>query len=170
MKKIILCFGIILLLFSSANAQSGSTKNDDEFKLDVGPMAAVPLGMYGKETSFGLGAFVKGAYNVAPNLDATLHIGFTTFWGKSYGGIKLANDHLFNALAGGSYTFFEGLHGDAGVGFALQTGDPGFQFRVGAGYRMENGLDFTVNYNGLHAAQETSGYIGVGVSYTIFQK
>jgi hypothetical protein len=169
MKKTILCLVIAAMTVVAAKAQKdNAAATADPLRVEIGADGALPIGDFSNANNIGFGGFVKGGYAISKNFEANLSVGFTAFPGKTYSGFKLADVHLFNILAGGSYLLDGGFHIDAGVGFALVSGDAGFQYRVGAGYRFAKSWDVTVNYNAVSQGG-TISYIGAGIAYAILK-
>jgi len=171
MKKVLLSLAIVTIVSLSAKAQSSDSKSSDsQIKLDIGATGAIPLGNFGDDYSFGIGGFLKGAYNVSPNVDVTLTAGYKNFSGKTISGITIPSEGIIDFIAGASYLMDGGFHIDGGIGYGLFTpgSSGGFAYRVGAGYKFASVWDVTANYNGVSDVVTTS-YIGIGISYALIK-
>ena len=174
MKRLFLSLAIITIAGVSANAQSDKSESSP-VKLDIGVAGGIPVGNFNTVSTFGIGGFLKGAYTVSSDFDVTLTAGYTSFSGATYSFLgqstKYPTEGLISVLAGGSYYVDNGFHVDAGIGFGDFTpgSSSGFAYRAGVGYKLDMGLDFTANYNGISQTGGSLSYIGLGISYRILK-
>lgn len=175
MKK----FFFIALFFIMTNVSKAQTSNSN-FKLDIGATGALPVGQgFADDQSFGIGGFIKGSYKIHPKIEGIVIANYNNFFGKTINTqgstIKVYPAQIFSILAGGSYTIYKRFHIDGRAGFATlsqqielfgkQTYNS-FTYSVGAGYRLTNSLDATLNFNGLSNGLPIA-FVAVGISYLI---
>ncbi len=175
MKKIILSFAVIVLAIG-ASAQKGSSDDAQKLKFSVGIEAALPLGDFGKISSFGIGGTAQADYNIATDIDLTLNAGFISFAGKSvnfagFGTIKYPAVSYIPVLGGVKYNFTENVYGSAQLGltFASVSGagsSSSFTYAPGVGYKFTENLDALLKYTGYSANGGSTSTIGLRVAYT----
>ena len=177
MKKIILSVAVFLQILN-VSAQKVKSEETKPFKFSAGVEAALPLGNFGKNASFGIGGSAQVDYNVATNIDITLNAGYISFAGKSrtipgLGTFKFPRQSYVPVLAGTKYHFTENVFGSAqlGVTFISFSGGSGstsvFTFAPGVGYKFSKNLDAILKYTGYSAtSMGTASTIGLRVGYT----
>jgi Outer membrane protein beta-barrel domain len=175
MKKIILSVAVIALALG-VNAQKGSSEDAQPLKFSVGIEAALPLGDFGKISSFGIGGTAQADYNVASDLDITLNAGFISFAGKSvniagFGSVKYPTVSYIPVLGGIKYHFTENVYGSAQLGltFASASGagsSSAFTYAPGVGYKFTENIDALLKYTGYSADGGSTSTIGLRVAYT----
>jgi Outer membrane protein beta-barrel domain len=179
MKKVLLSAALIVAVAFGANAQKG--EDDAKLKFSAGLEAALPLGDFGKSSSFGIGASAQANYNVAENIDVTLNAGYISFAGKDqtfdlFPGlippttVKGVSVGYIPVLAGISYNFTESLYGSAQLGLTFAsvggTSSSVFTYAPGIGYKITENIDALLKYTGYNQTGASASTIGLRVAYT----
>lgn len=177
MKKIFLALSIVAVSFA-ANAQS-----NEGFHVAGGLHVALPLGDFGKASSFGVGAQVQGEYVFAENISGTFTTGYTSFMGKSvdeptgydintgqytYSKVKLPATGYIPFLAGIRFYAAPSFFIGGKLGYGLLSGggesDGAFNYQPEIGYNAEK-FQVAAGYNGLSKNGASLSHIGLSVLY-----
>ncbi len=184
MKKFILSIAVTALVFNVSAQKSSS--DDQPLKFSIGIEAALPLGDFGKVSSFGIGGTAQVDYTIKESLAVTLNAGYISFSGKSttipaysIGGvtvpattIKYGNVGYIPVLAGVKYSFTDALYGSAQLGLTIASASGGgessstFTYAPGVGYKFTENIDALLKYTGYSANGGSTSTIGLRVAYT----
>ncbi len=177
MKKNILSV-VVFLLVLNVSAQKGKSEETKPFKFSAGVEAALPVGNFGKNATFGIGGSAQADYKVATNVDITLNAGYISFGGKSraiagLGTFKFPTQNYIPVLAGAKFNFAENVFGSVqlGVTFTSFSGGTGstsvFTFAPGVGYKFSKNLDAILKYTGYNGSgMGLASTIGLRIGYT----
>lgn len=178
MRKQIIFMAMIAFAFiftQNAQAQQG------DFKINPGLELGVPIGDFGKATSIGFGATVKGLYNVSDDGQVELTLGYLSFSGKKVGGYKIGNYGIIPIMAGYRHNF-DGFYGEGQLGLASVSykvpsetymgvtigggtySSTEFSWALGVGYNFDN-FDLSARYQAIQASGGALGWFGIRVGY-----
>jgi hypothetical protein len=172
MKKTILSIAIIGISIASFAQKK---QNDFQMlKLSVGAEAALPLGDFGKASTFGIGGTAQADYKVTDDLALNINAGYisflpksttvlgTTFKGKAVGYIPI--------LGGIRYYFSENVFALAQLGVTIATASGTssslFTYAPGIGYKFSDNVDAALKYTGYSKNSNNSSTIGLRIAYT----
>ena len=163
MKKICLILAFIAISFIGANAQA-----PDGFQAGGGVRLSLPVGDWADYWSFGIGAELQGEYGFSEKFSGVFTTGYSSFLGKTIGGIKLDAIGYIPLLAGvrvyPAASFFVG--GQLGYGILTGGGSSEgvFNYQPQIGY---NGGSFQIAlcYNALSESGSTTSHIGLSAIY-----
>lgn len=165
MKKLFFISALTAVSFAG-NAQNQTGK---PLKFSIGLEAALPLGTFADDFSFGIGGSAQADYSVAEKLALTLNAGYISFSGKTISGYKTPSIGLIPVLAGFKYDLTPQLYGSAqlGVTFSDQKGAGSiFTYAPGLGYKFTENFDALLKYTGYSDKGGTSSTVGLRIAYT----
>jgi Outer membrane protein beta-barrel domain len=172
MKKTIL-FIAIIGISTAAFAQ----KKEDDFqklKLSVGVEAALPLGDFGKSSSFGIGGTAQADYKVTDDLGLNINAGYISFLPKSITVLGVTSKGkavgYIPILGGIRYYFGEQVFALAQLGVTIATASGTstslFTYAPGIGYKFSDNVDAALKYTCYSKDNVNSSTIGLRVAYT----
>jgi Outer membrane protein beta-barrel domain len=172
MKKTILFIAIIGISFASF----AQKKEDDVqmLKLSVGVEAALPLGDFGKASTFGIGGTAQADYKVTDDLALNLNAGYISFLPKSitvFGVTSKGKAVGYIPILGGiRYYFSEQVFALAQLGVTIATASGTstslFTYAPGIGYKFSDNVDAALKYTGYSKNSNNSSTIGLRIAYT----
>ena len=165
MKKLLLLTALVLLSYSTAQAQT--------FK--IGASAGLPAADAADLSSFVLGADI---YYYFTNVDALIQIGaatgFRNFFGKDveiFDVTVSVDDGQFLPIAGaGRVKLFGVLSGGADIGYAVginDGNDGGFYFKPVVGFDIADTIELNVSYESITNDGVTWGNFNFGVLFEL---
>ncbi len=159
--------------------------------IGIGVETGVPIGDFNNVTSFGIGGFTVGSYDIDQDLAVSVKIGYIYFSGKNYAVKEGTPDTSFSEvpiLVGLKYFFtpaMEGtsmrLYGAADVGLfissasetvsginesvSVSSSDFGVSPIFGVQFKAGNNMnvDAHVNYTSIFTSGSTTSWFGIGV-------
>jgi hypothetical protein len=172
MKKTILFIAVIGI----STAAFSQKKEDDVqmLKLSVGLEAALPLGDFGKSSTFGIGGTAQADYKVTDDLALNVNAGYISFLPKSitvFGVTSKGKAVGYIPILGGiRYYFSEQVFALAQLGVTIATASGSstslFTYAPGVGYKFSDNVDAALKYTGYSKNSINSSTIGVRVAYT----
>jgi opacity protein-like surface antigen len=172
MKKTILFIAIIGISFASF----AQKKEEDVqmLKLSVGLEAALPLGDFGKVSTFGIGGTAQADYKVTDDLALNLNAGYISFLPKSitvFGVTSKGKAVGYIPILGGiRYYFSEQVFALAQLGVTIATASGTstslFTYAPGIGYKFSDNVDAALKYTGYSKNSINSSTIGLRIAYT----
>jgi tetrahydromethanopterin S-methyltransferase subunit E len=172
MKKTILFIAIIGI----STAAFAQKKEDDFQKLQfsVGVEAALPLGDFGKSSTFGIGGTAQADYKVTDDLGLNINAGYISFLPKSITVLGVTSKGkavgYIPILGGIRYYFSEEVFALAQLGVTIATASGNstslFTYAPGIGYKFSNNVDAALKYTGYSKNSINSSTIGLRVAYT----
>jgi hypothetical protein len=172
MKKTILSIAIIVISIA-AFAQ----KKDDDFqmlKLSVGVEAALPLGDFGKASTFGIDGTAQADYKVTDDLALNLNAGYISFLPKSITVLGITSKGkavgYIPILGGIRYYFSDEVFALAQLGITIATASGTssslFTYAPGVGDKFSDNVDAALKYTGYSKNGTNSSTIGLRIAYT----
>jgi opacity protein-like surface antigen len=172
MKKTILSLAILGISIT-AFAQK---KEDDVqmLKFSVGLEAALPLGDFGKASTFGIGGTAQADYKVTDDLALNLNAGYISFLPKSITVLGITSKGkavgYIPILGGIRYYFSEQVFALAQLGVTIATASNTstslFTYAPGIGYKFSDNVDAALKYTGYSKNSVNSSTIGLRLAYT----
>jgi len=162
----------------AAPAPAPAMAGGEKLTLGVDGAFQLPLSKLGDVTGMGFGALIRGEYNLAPNLNGTLRIGYIYSLKKDTAGIKTSMDNL-PIWVGGKYFINEMIFAGAEVGvnmlkakaevggISASSSENKFGANVGAGVLL-NGLELRAQLEILdfgHAGDSMALMVNVGYNF-----
>ncbi len=178
MKKILVLAAIAVFSLTSVNAQDGVDKVIDQAKnggFKVGANIGLPLSTAGDLASFNVGADVAYLFEVIPNLEVGLLVGYTHFFGDGIytyefeDTIFIANyeDTSFVPISSTARYYFADrkFFGGLDLGYAVNVSgeaDGGFYYRPKFGFNLGM-ITLIASYQGISGGvnYSTSGVTNV---------
>ncbi len=172
MKKTILSLAIL-----GISIVAFAQKKEDDFqmlKLSVGAEAALPLGDFGKASTFGIGATAQADYKVTDDLGLNINAGYISFLPKrttAFGITSKGKAVGYIPIVGGiRYYFSEQVFALAQLGVTIATASGTstslFTYAPGIGYKFSDNVDAALKYTGYSKDNINSSTIGLRVAYT----
>lgn len=163
MKKIILSL-IAIFAFTFAHAQYTGVK----FGVNLG----APLGDAKDISSITLGADFAYLYDITEEFHLGASIGYLTFVGKKYHGVKRDNLGFIPIAATAQYSIVENIFIGADLGYAIGISpselDGGFYYLPKVGYQIDL-FEVYVGYKGITSKVDSESYtlsaITLGFNY-----
>jgi Outer membrane protein beta-barrel domain len=172
MKKTIL-FITVIGISIAALAQK---KEDDVqmLNLSVGLEAALPLGDFGKVSTFGIGGTAQADYKVTDDLAINVNAGYISFLPKkitAFGVTSKGKAVGYIPILGGiRYYFSEQVFALAQLGVTIATASGSstslFTYAPGIGYKFSDNVDAALKYTGYSKNSINSSTIGLRIAYT----
>jgi hypothetical protein len=165
MKKLFLVLSIVGASVLSVNAQDKAATG---FHFGGGLRLGLPVGDFADGWSFGVGAELQGEYLFTEKVSATVTTGYTSFFGKDFGGEKLDPVGIIPIMAGvrvyPAASFFIG--GKIGYGIQMYNGDSegAMMYEPQIGYNGEK-FQLALGYNGLSKDGNTLAHLGFSAIY-----
>jgi hypothetical protein len=166
MKRILLTLAVLGGVVCSSFAQS---KSDGGGKFSIGLEAGLPVGDASTYNSFVIGGSLKYAQPIASDLAFTISAGYSSFMGKTVGGVKFGSTGFVPVKAGIKYNFAEAFYGEAQLGASFGTASgskTGFAYAPGIGYNFGGGVDLGVRYEGWSYSGGTISQIAARLAYS----
>jgi hypothetical protein len=168
---------ILIIAFIGIYLASFSQKKEDDFqtlKLSVGVEAALPLGDFGKVSTFGIGGTAQADYKVTDDLALNINTGYISFLPKSITILGVTSKGkavgYIPILGGIRYYFGEKVFALAQLGVTIATASGNssslFTYAPGIGYKLSDNIDAAVKYTGYSKNNINSSTIGLRIAYT----
>lgn len=166
MKRILLTLAVLGSVVCSSFAQS---KSDGGGKFSIGLEAGIPVGDASDFYNVVLGGSLKYAQPIATGTAFTISAGYSSFMGKTVGGIKYGSTGFIPVKAGIKYSFAEAFYGEAQLGASFGTASgskTGFAYAPGIGYAFGGGVDLGVRYEGWSYSGGTISQVAARLAYS----
>ena len=194
MKKVFYLLTLSVLIASTSFAQDDKKTTKEGTSLSVGLEAGLPLGDFGKGSSFGIGGSVKAGLPIFDGGAVTLSAGYMSFMAKTVSGVKGNATGIIPIKAGLRFRISEGFYGEPQLGVSMvnakylsvdQNGNPTtvsanksyFTYAAGVGYMMKQ-IDIGVRYEAfsqkvaaidqnfnLTTKSVATGFVGLRIAY-----
>jgi len=165
--KLLLSIALVALVLS-VNAQE---KDKKPFKIGIGAMTGLPVGVYSNMESLSLGFDLQGEYAFAPSFAVTLSAGYVD-WVKKSG--YSVNEASIPFLVGARFFLTPKIYISGQVGISIATvakpslfsfNLPAFTFAPGVGYKVSDKFDLLIKYQSFPNEYGPMSFLGVRVGY-----
>ncbi|HVX27781.1 MAG TPA: outer membrane beta-barrel protein [Parafilimonas sp.] len=165
MKKLTLLFSFALFIIAAKAQDDKSTK---DFHFAAGIDLALPTGDFNDTHSFGLGVQLQPEYNLSSLFSVYGSIGYTSFFGKKFDGVKIDNVGLIPILAGvrvyPAPQFFAGAKFGLGILTGGGDSESAFDYQPQIGYNADQ-FQIALGYNGLSKNGATLSNLNLSFLY-----
>jgi hypothetical protein len=168
MKTKLLLSVVLVAMVLSVNAQN---KDENPFKIGIGAVIGLPVGVYSKLESLSWGFDLQGEYAVAPSFAVTLSAGYVD-WVKKSG--YAVNEASIPFLVGAKFLFTHKIYVSGQVGISIATvpkpslfgGIPALTFAPGVGYKVSDKFELLLKYHSFANQGYWMSFLGVRAGYT----
>ena len=176
MKKLLTVLAIATVVSFSASAQKGehpSPAGNSSPALSVGFEAGLSTGDLSTTQKAGFGASVKYAQPVMEGGAVTVSVGYMSFAGKSFLGIKVPAWNAVPAKVGFRYTIKgSGFNIEPQIGYTFGSVSgssskdaSGFTWAIGAGYFFTPNIDLGIRYESTSVTGASLNFVGLRIAY-----